>query len=170
MLTEPRHFLGCEEHVREVRDAVSLPVLRKDFMCDSYQLHEASAWGADLILLIVAALDPHLMRDLYEEAVSIGLEVLVESHTGRELEKALELEAAIVGVNSRNLKTLKTDLAVARELASEIPEGRYAIAESGIKTRADIDSLLAVGYQGFLIGESLLKEGEPGENLALLIG
>jgi len=169
VLTEPRHFLGTEQHLREVRSAVSLPILRKDFLCDVYQVYETAAWGADVILLIVAALEKKLLRELYDEAVNCGLDVLVEAHTLSEVETALELDKAIIGVNSRNLKTLKTDLAVARELARAIPRNRLAIAESGIKTRKDIQELEALGYRGFLIGETLMKAADPASALRELI-
>ncbi len=139
-------------------------------MCDAYQLYEAAAWGADVVLLIIAGLDPVLLRDLYEEAVGIGLDVLAEAHTAEEVEAALVLERSIVGVNSRNLKTLTTDLAVARDLFRYIPEDRLSIAESGIKTRDDILSLEACGYNGFLIGEALVKEDDPAGKLGELLG
>ena len=170
VLTEPRHFGGSADHLRAVRRTVDLPILRKDFMCDPYQVVEAAAWGADVILLIVAALEPERLRDLYDCAMAQGLDVLVESHTRRELELALELDTAIVGVNSRNLKTLKTDLAVARELAAAIPPDRLAIAESGIRSRADIVDLEAHAYRGFLIGESIISHPDPAAKLRELLG
>lgn len=170
VLTEPRHFLGEEAHLREVRRAVSLPVLRKDFVCDPYQVLEAAAWGADVVLLIVAALEAGLLRDLYAQAIDLGLEVLVEAHTADEVTAALALPAAILGVNSRNLKTLVTDLGVAEDLARQIPEDRLCIAESGIKTRADIVRLESCGYDGFLVGETLLKNAAPGAALQTLRG
>ncbi len=170
ILTEPLHFLGSGDHVRAVRERADLPILRKDFMCDVYQVYEAAAWGADVILLIVAALDDAEMRALYDAARAQGLDVLVESHTEAELERALTLDYAIVGVNSRDLKTLTTDLDVARRLAPLIPADRLAIAESGIKQRAEIEDLEARGYRGFLIGEALVRESDPGGRLAELVG
>jgi indole-3-glycerol phosphate synthase len=170
VLTEPRHFLGSADHLREVRRCVHLPILRKDFLCDSYQVAEAAAWGADVVLLIVAALDRATLHRLYREALDFGLEVLAEAHTAEELDLALELEHAIVGVNSRNLKTLKTDLAVARNLAAGIPDDRLAIAESGIHSRADVLGLEKAGYDGFLIGEALLRGADPAEELRGLTG
>ena len=169
VLTEPRHFQGQDQDLRDVRSAVRLPVLRKDFVCNPYQVYETAALGADVILLIVAALDAKLLRTLYDEAVACGLTVLVESHTAEELKRALELEKAILGVNSRNLKTLKTDLAVARELAAMIPKNRLAIAESGIRTRADIEALERLGYRGFLIGEVLMSAPDPAAKLKVLV-
>lgn len=170
VLTEPRHFLGTERDLRAVRAAVDLPVLRKDFVSDPYQLAEAAAWGADVVLLIVAGLAPDRCEFLYRESVELGLEAIVEVHTREELLVALACEGAIIGVNSRDLKTLKTDLAVARALAAEIPAGRPCIAESGIRTPADIAALESAGYDGFLIGESLLKAPSPGEALATMRG
>ncbi len=170
VLTEPRHFQGSAAHLEAVRAAVSLPVLRKDFMCDPYQVFEAAAWGADVVLLIVAALDETTMRSLYATARELGLDVLAESHSEAELDRALALEGAIVGVNSRNLKTLKTDLAVAHALSGRIPPGRLSLAESGIRTRADIEGLTAVGYSGFLIGESIVGHDDPGAKLRELSG
>lgn len=169
VLTEPRHFLGNAEHLKAVRDAVDLPILRKDFICDEYQILEAAAWGADIILLIVAALDKKTIRRLYEFAVDLELEVLVESHSQAELDIALSLDTAIIGVNSRNLKTLETDLSIACGLADSIPANRISIAESGIKNRSDIDKLAALGYKGFLIGETLMKGNRPGEALKNLL-
>ena len=170
VLTEPRHFGGTGEHLRAARSAVDLPILRKDFVCDAYHLHEAAAWGADAVLLIVAALEPGRLRSLHEEALRLGLDVLAEAHTADEVEAALALEGAIVGVNSRDLKTLKTDLAVARSLAGRIPAGRLSVAESGIRTRGDIDELGNLGYNGFLVGESLVRQRDPGAALKALLG
>lgn len=169
VLTEPHRFQGSEAHLRAVRAAVGLPVLRKDFICDAYQLAEAAAWGADVVLLIVAALDPIQCRTLHREAIELGLEVLVEVHTVAELDTALACDGAIVGVNSRNLKTLVTDLDVAMEMVELLPADALCIAESGIKTAADIKRLGAAGYDGFLVGESLLREASPGEALKRLM-
>lgn len=168
VLTEPLHFLGSEEHLRAARAATPLPLLRKDFIGDVYQVIEAAAWGADVILLIAAALPDELMRRLYERALTLGLEVLAEVHTLTELKRVLPLEEAMIGVNSRDLKTLRTDLATAHLLASKIPSGRLSIAESGISSRAEIEALEAAGYNGFLIGEALVRQGDPGAGLAAL--
>ena len=170
VLTEPRHFLGGEAHLREVRRVVDLPVLRKDFICDPYQVLESAAWGADVVLLIVAALDTGLLRRLYTHAREIGLEVLVEAHTAIEVATALALPEAILGINSRNLKTLVTDLGVAENLAKQIPDGRLSIAESGIRTREDIVRMESCGYDGFLVGEALLRAAAPGAALQALRG
>lgn len=170
VLTEPHHFLGREEDLRAARAAVELPILRKDFMVDSYQVVEAAAWGADVVLLIVAALDRLALQALHRAAIEAGLEVLVEVHDAAELELALELDPAIVGVNSRDLKTLTTDLAVGRKLIARIPRDRLAVAESGIRTRAELLDLSSRGYRGFLIGESLLRSGDPAARLRELQG
>jgi indole-3-glycerol phosphate synthase len=168
VLTEPHYFQGNESHLRAVRAAVALPILRKDFVCDPYQLAEAAAWGADAVLLIAAALDPAECLTLHREAVELGLDVIVEIHCAEELGVALACANAIVGVNSRDLKTLTTSLDVAMDLIKRIPAGRVRIAESGIKTAADLRRLAGVGYDGFLIGESLLRAPSPGDALRRL--
>jgi indole-3-glycerol phosphate synthase len=170
VLTEPRHFHGWEADLREVRAAVEVPILRKDFLSDPYQLAEAAAWGADVVLLIVAGLDPEQCVTLHQEALEVGLETVVEIHDLNELDVALACEGAVIGVNSRDLKTLKTDLGTARDLASVIPAGRLCIAESGIRKRADIAALQDAGYDGFLIGETLLRARSPGQELRKLRG
>ena len=170
VLTEPLHFLGSEAHFRAARAATDLPILRKDFMVDPYQVTEAAAWGADVILLIAAALPDGLMRTLHERALALGMEVLAEVHTVEELNRVLPLEGAIIGVNSRDLKTLRTDLAIAHSLAARIPAARFSIAESGISKRTEIEALEAAGFDGFLIGESLVRQGDPGAGLAALRG
>ncbi len=170
VLTEPRHFQGERPHLDAARAACNLPVLRKDFLADPYQVLESAAWGADIVLLIVAGLDPSLLQEMYRAAMDCRLEVLAEAHTAEELDVALELDQALIGVNSRNLKTLKTDLNVARRLAAHIPPNRIPIAESGIRTRADVESLLAVGYRGFLVGEVLMSAPSPGDKLRELRG
>lgn len=170
VLTEPLHFLGRPDDLKLVRNAVNLPILRKDFMCDSYQILEAAAWGADVILLIAAMLDDAEMTELYESARELGLDVLAEVHTAQELERVLPLEDAIVGVNSRNLKTLKTNLQTAHDLVSLIPAERISVAESGISQRSEIVALEQAGYAAFLIGESLVGNDDPGGRLAELVG
>jgi indole-3-glycerol phosphate synthase len=170
VLTEPHHFLGSLDDLRRVRKVVNVPVLRKDFIGETYQLLEAAAWGADVVLLIVAALEPGHCEILYREAIELNLEVIVEVHTREELGVALSCEQAIIGVNSRDLKTLRTDLDVAYDLAKAIPDDRLCIAESGIRTPEDIAGLQAAGYDGFLVGESLLREPFPGKALKGLLG
>lgn len=170
VLTEPHHFLGSIDDLRRVRKVVNVPLLRKDFICETYQLVEAVAYGADVVLLIVAALEPGQCESLYRAARELNLEVIVEIHTPKELDVALACEDAIIGVNSRDLKTLRTDLDVAYGLADAIPDGRLCIAESGIRTAEDIRGLQGAGYDGFLIGESLLRETSPGKALKTMIG
>lgn len=161
VLTEPNRFLGSTEHMVAVRKSVSLPILRKDFIFDPYQIHETAATGGDVVLLIAAALDAALMRSLYEVAIHCGLEVIAEAHTAKELRQALDLEEAIIGINSRNLATLKCGLSIVQQLAGSIPQGRLCIAESGIRQRGDIVKLEKLGYDGFLVGEALLRDGDP---------
>lgn len=165
VLTEPLHFLGGEDDLRKVRATVDLPILRKDFMCDPYQIVEAAAWGADLILIIAAMLTDDQIQSLYECALKHGLEVLVEVHTKEELDRVIPLSEALLGVNSRNLKTLKTDLTTAHDLAQYIPENRFSVAESGISKREEINSLKECGYNAFLIGEALVSGDDPGGRL-----
>ncbi|MDP2990350.1 MAG: indole-3-glycerol phosphate synthase TrpC [Kiritimatiellota bacterium] len=170
VLTEPRHFLGRDEDLKQVRQAVNLPVLRKDFVSDPYQVFETRALGADVVLLIAAGLENSLLKQLYIIALAIGLDVIVEVHTRDEMARVLPLDQAIIGVNNRDLNTLKTDLAQARNLAPLIPPGRLAIAESGIKSRHDIEDLQACGYNGFLIGETLMKSDNVTATLRELLG
>lgn len=170
VLTEPRYFKGGEQHLRAVRSAIGLPVLRKDFIVDSYQLAEAAAWGADVVLLIAAALDPEQCRTLCQDSRELGLEVIVEVHSLAEVAAAAACTDAIIGVNNRNLKTLKTDLRVAMDAVASLPDRRVCIAESGIRSAGDIVMLQTAGYRGFLIGESLLRESSPGRALVKLIG
>ena len=170
ILTEPHYFLGSESDLQEVRKAVKIPILRKDFTIDPYQVYQSAALGADVILLIVAALELSLLRELYAAANEAKLEAIIEVHTRPELDTALQFPKAIIGVNSRNLATLETDISTAISLAASIPKDRTAIAESGIKTRREIETLLALGYRGFLIGTSLLKAKSPGAALAELVG
>ncbi len=170
VLTEPHHFLGSDGDLRTVRQAVKIPVLRKDFTVDPYQVYQSAALGADVILLIIAALDKSLLKELYHAANEADLETIVEIHTLPELEIALQFPRAIIGVNSRNLATLKTDLSTAVVLAGAIPKQRIAIAESGITTRREVEMLAKLGYRGFLVGTSLLREKSPGKALAKLVG
>ncbi|OGD22868.1 MAG: hypothetical protein A2W03_06065 [Candidatus Aminicenantes bacterium RBG_16_63_16] len=169
VLTEPHYFDGSGEHLKAVRAAVDLPILCKDFVCDAYQLVQAAAWGADVVLLIAAALDPTFCRTLFQAGVDLGLEVIVEVHDESELEHALKCPRAIIGVNNRDLRSLKTSLDVSRRLGTLIPKDRLSIAESGLKSPKDLRALGDFGYDGFLIGESLLHANRPGDALEALI-
>jgi len=168
VLTEPTFFDGSPSHLTAVRAAVTVPLLRKDFIVTAYQVHEAASLGADAILLIAGALDDVEMRRLHDLARSLGLAVLVEVHTGPELERALEANAQIVGVNSRDLRTLQVDMDVVQRLAEAIPEDVIAVAESGIRTGDDIRRFSSLGYHAFLVGERLITHDDPGAALRAL--
>jgi indole-3-glycerol phosphate synthase len=170
VLTEPTFFDGSLEHLRAVRAAVSTPILRKDFIVDPFQIVEAQAARADAILLIVAALDDATLRSLHAEAAGRGFAVLVEVHTAEELARAHEAGARLIGVNSRNLKTLAVSLDTALALGAALGPGVVGVAESGIRTRADIDALTAAGYHAFLVGERFMSQPDPGAALAELTG
>jgi len=169
VLTEPEYFMGSLDDLAAVRAVVDLPLLRKDFISHPGHMLEAAANGADVVLLIVAGLTKKVLNDLYTIARDLDLETLVEVHTEPELEQALALPDAIIGVNSRNLKTLKTDLNIARLLIASIPTDRLAIAESGIRTADEVSELASRGYRGFLIGTSLLTHNNPGTALHALL-
>jgi len=169
VLTEERHFQGRPEFLTAIRAAVELPLLRKDFLFDAYQLFEARAWGADAILLIVASLGDTELVELLAAAREIDLDALVEVHTEAELERALRAGATLIGVNNRNLHTFVTTLETAEGLAPKFPAAVHRVAESGISTAADVARLRAAGYETFLIGESLMRAGDPGEQLRDLL-
>ena len=170
VLTEGPSFGGHVADLQIARAAVRLPVLRKDFILDPWQVYESRLIGADCILLIMAALSDAMAEDLLELARSLDLDVLVEVHDRAELNRALGLNTSLLGVNNRNLKTLKTDLATTVELAPHVPPDHIVIAESGIRTRADVLRLSAAGASCFLIGESLLRHADPGAACADLLG
>ncbi len=169
VLTEPAFFDGSLEHLAAVRGVVDLPILRKDFIVDRYQILEARAAGADAILLIVAGLTPAELKTLHAVATDAGLDVLVEIHDLRELPVAIDAGASIVGVNNRNLRTLAVDTEVSDAAVDLIPESAVAVAESGLKTRDDLARLRSAGYDAFLIGERLMTTGDPGGALAGLL-
>jgi indole-3-glycerol phosphate synthase len=169
VLTEPGFFDGSLPHLTAVREAVRIPLLRKDFMIDEYQLLEARAAGADAILLIVAALDDRALRQLSEQAAALDLAALVEVHSTEECRRAIDAGARIIGVNNRNLRTLQVDLNASREIAAMIPKDAISISESGLKTPADLQAMTALGYQAFLMGERFMIEPDPGAALAGLI-
>ena len=169
VLTEPTFFDGSLDHLRVVRRAVDLPVLRKDFIVARYQLVEAVTAGADAVLLIVAALDDTELGRLLGEATALGLAALVEVHDEIELRRAVTAGATVIGVNHRNLRTLAVDLHASRSLVARMPPGTVAVAESGLRTCADLVELGAAGYHAFLIGETLITTPNPGETLRRLL-
>ena len=169
VLTDPQFFQGSLDDLKRAREATRLPVLRKDFTLDRYHLVEAASSGADAVLLIVAALTSEELRELLEAARDLELEPLVEVHDEQELDRALEAGADFVGVNNRDLKTLEVSLDTSLRLAERIPSHVPAISESGIRAPEDIHRLTQAGYRGFLIGESLMKQPDPGEALSRMI-
>lgn len=168
VLTEPSFFDGSIDHLTAVRGAVDTPVLRKDFLTSEFQLLEARAAGADAVLLIVAALAQDELTRLIAQSRALGLAALVEVHDRAELERALSAGALIVGVNSRNLKTLDVSIAVFDELAPLVPEGVVAVAESGLRSGADVARLRELRYDAFLIGERFMADADPGAALESL--
>lgn len=170
VLTEQRRFGGSLDDLRAVRAAVDVPLLRKDFTVTGYQVVEARAAGADLVLLIVAALDDDLLRRLHDEARELGLAVLVEVHDEAETERAVDLGAELVGVNARNLKTLAVDDDTFGRLAPQVPDDRVLVAESGITGPHDVKRFVAEGARAVLVGEALVKDGEPRRAVAEMTG
>jgi indole-3-glycerol phosphate synthase len=170
VLTDSRFFQGSFDRLASVREAVNLPLLCKDFILTEYQIRRARAVGADLVLLIVAALEPSLLAALLVCARSYGMEVLVEVHDEAEVDVALEAGARIVGVNNRDLRTFETRLETSERLAPRMPDGIIRVSESGLRTRADIERLEEAGYRAFLIGESLVTAPSAGALLRELMG
>jgi indole-3-glycerol phosphate synthase len=170
VLTDVDFFQGADAYLQQARAACSLPVLRKDFMIDPYQVYEARVLGADCILLIVAALDDVMLNELYQLAGHLGMDALIEVHDESELERALWLDATLIGVNNRNLRTFETSLATTLDLLERIPAGRLVVTESGIHTREDVALMRSRGVNAFLVGEAFMKADEPGEKLAELFG
>jgi indole-3-glycerol phosphate synthase len=169
VLTEQRRFGGSLDDLVAVRRAVRIPLLRKDFVVSSYQLWEARAYGADMVLLIVAALEQSALVSLVERALSIGLLPLVEVHADEELERAVDAGATVIGVNARNLATLEVDRSIFARLAGRIPEGIVKIAESGVRGPHDLLAYAAAGADAVLVGESLVTEKDPRSAVADLV-
>ena len=180
VLTDEKFFQGSLDYLRQIRAAVKLPLLRKDFMIDERQILEAIEWGADAVLLIVAILDDERLRRFHSLATEAGLAALVEVHDAPELERALAIDARLIGVNNRNLKTFEVDLATTERLAARLAEGRRSnverqtapllVAESGIHTRADVERLVRCGAGAILVGESLMKGGDIRSKVGELLG
>ena len=168
VLTDKQFFQASEGDLGQARAAVDLPVLRKDFMVDSYQVVEARALGADCILLIVAALSDEDLQQFEQMAIDYGMDVLLEVHDEAELERAMKLKSRLIGINNRDLKTMKTDLANTERVAPQIPKDYFIVSESGIESPAEIKRLLAAGAQGFLVGESLLKRNDVEQAVKIL--
>jgi indole-3-glycerol phosphate synthase len=168
VLTDRDYFHGSPDFLVAARSATTLPTLRKDFMVDPYQIYEARCMGADCILLIVAALGQQQMLELADTAASVGLDILVESHSQEELTRALEVKTTLIGINNRNLKTFETSLNVTLDLLSEIPAGRTVITESGIHTDQDVLRMKEAGVRSFLIGEAFMRQIDPGVALSTL--
>ena len=169
VLTDARFFLGSPEHLAQVKHAVALPILRKDFLFDEYQIYRSRALGADAILLISRILPPKDLRMLIGVTRSLHMEALVEAHSDADLDKALECGASVVGVNNRDLDTLAVSIETSLRLASRLPSTVVRVSESGIESRADIDRLRAVGYEAFLVGEILMRSNDPGGALRQLL-
>lgn len=169
VLTDERFFQGHDDYLRQARAACDLPVLRKDFTVDHYQVTEARALGADAVLLIVAALDDGQLAELSTHAVELGMDVLVEVHNADEMERGLKLDQPLIGINNRDLHSFETDLATSETLVRLIPEDRLAITESGIHTHDDIERMNQCGINAFLIGESLMRKADPGAALRALL-
>ena len=170
VLTEPTFFDGSLEHLSAVRAAVSVPLLRKDFVVDEYQLFEARAAGADAVLLIVAALEQEALTRLQRRAWDLGLAALVEVHDEEELQRAIDAGARLIGVNNRNLRTLTVDVEASYRLATRIPSGVVGVSESGLQSRADLEKLAAAGYRAFLIGERFMTDSNPAQAIRGLNG
>ena len=170
VLTDRDYFQGSEEYLLQARAACALPVLRKDFMIDPYQVYEARAMGSDCILLIVAALDDAMMLELTQLARHLHLDVLVEVHDAGELERALALPVRLIGINNRNLRTFHTDLNTTLDLLPAIGADRIVVTESGILAEADVALMRGRGVNAFLVGEAFMKAASPGEKLAELFG
>jgi indole-3-glycerol phosphate synthase len=170
VLTDARYFKGADEHLISVRRAVRLPVLRKDFVIDPYQVYEARALGADAVLLIVAILPPSALADLQSLAYELGMAALVEVHSDADLERALTASPRLIGINNRNLDTLETTLAPSRRLRPGIPSGVTVVAESGIEERAHVEEMERLGMHAVLVGTALMRAPDPPGRVRELLG
>ncbi len=170
VLTDVQFFQGEVDYLKQARASCQLPVLRKDFMVDPYQIYESRAMGADCILLIAACLDDAQMKDLEAIARSLDMAVLVEVHDGAELERALKLKTPLIGINNRNLKTFEVTLDTTLSLKAQVPDDRLLVTESGILSRDDVLRMGAAGVNAFLVGEAFMRAPDPGEALAALFG
>ncbi|MBK6569801.1 indole-3-glycerol phosphate synthase TrpC [Candidatus Aalborgicola defluviihabitans] len=170
VLTDVQFFQGQVDYLKQARASCQLPVLRKDFMVDPYQIYESRAMGADCVLLIAACLDDAQMKDLEAIARSLDMAVLVEVHDGAELERALKLKTPLIGINNRNLKTFEVSLDTTLALKVKVPADRLLVTESGILTRDDVLRMGSAGVNAFLVGEAFMRAPEPGEALAALFG
>ncbi len=168
VLTDIDFFQGADDYLKQARAACALPVIRKDFIIDPYQVYEARAMGADCILLIVACLEDGQMRELAELANSLGMDVLIEVHDEEELQRSLPLNQPLVGINNRNLRTFEVGLDTTLRMLEQIPEGRIVVTESGIHTPEDVKLMRENGVNAFLVGEAFMRAEEPGEKLAEL--
>ena len=168
VLTDQQFFQGSVDYLKQARASCDLPVLRKDFMVDPYQVYEARAMGADCILLIAACLDDAQMQSLEALAMSLDMAVLVEVHDGAELQRALQLKTPLLGINNRNLKTFEVSLDTTLGLLKDVPAGHLLVTESGISTVADVQRMRSAGVQAFLVGEVFMRADEPGQALAEL--
>lgn len=170
VLTEDKYFGGSNDDLQLVKKVSALPVLRKDFIIDPWQIYESRVIGADCILLILSILDDDKANELVEHAKGLDMDVLVEIHDQKELQRALALDTFIIGINNRNLKTLETDINVSKTLVSQVPPDRIVVSESGIKTHTEVAKLSKEGVTGFLVGESLLRQPDPGVAARALLG
>lgn len=170
VITEEKYFQGHIDYLKEIKDAVSIPVIRKDFIFDEYQIYESRAAGADAILLIAGILEKEAIDEFLALSHSLGMSCLVEAHDEQDIDKVLSTKAKLIGINNRDLKTFKTDIKTTLALATKIPKGRMVVSESGINSYNDVDMLKRKGIHIFLVGESLMRENDIGKKLRELFG